>query len=161
LVDNDDVVVVAARVACPEYLAHTVYVCQPNRAFRDGLTHMGFYAEGAIQREVPRILHRADPVPFTTSEIANRRAGSSEDVSVAQAIETLLSIGARTEGSEYGVFILSAPDDAATVKLESPIANDTAAKSGRAWAWTMGQRYTSLARLTRAGVTKTSHLEAP
>jgi hypothetical protein len=68
-------------------------------------------------------------------------------------------MGARTEGSEYGVFILSAFDDQATVKLGSPIANDTAAKSGRAWAWTMGERYTSLARLTSPGVTKTSHLE--
>lgn len=161
LVDNDDVVVVAARIAHPEYLEHSVYVCQPNRAFRDGLTHMGFYAAGAIQREVPTILHRADPVPFTTAEIATRRAGSSYDVAVAQAIETLLSRGARTEGNEYGVFILSAPDDAATLKLESLILNDTAAKSGRAWAWTMGQRYTSLARLSRPGVTKTSDLEGP
>lgn len=161
LVDNDDVVVVAARVAYPEYLKHSVYVCQPNRAFRGGLTHMGFYAAGAIQREVPSIVHRADPVPFTTAEVARRRAGTSEDVAVAEAIETLLSLGARTEGNEYGVFILSAAEDVATVKLESPIANDTAAKSGRAWAWTMGQRYTSLAKLTRAGVSKTSDLEGP
>lgn len=161
LVDNDDVVVVAARVGYPEYLKHSVYVCQPNRAFRDGLTHMGFYADGAIQREVPSILHRADSVPFTTDEVARRRAASSEDVAVAQAIDTLLSLGARTEGNEYGVFILSAAEDAATVKLASVIANDTAAKSGRAWAWTMGQRYTSLAKLTRAGISKTSHLEEP
>ncbi len=162
LVDNDDVVVVAARVAYPEYLAHSVYVCQPNRAFRDGLTHMGFYAEGAIQREVPRILYRADPVPFTPEEAAKRRGSTSEDEQVADVIETLLSLGARTEGTEYGVFILSSADDPLTVKLDATIVNDTVAgKSGRVWAWTMGQRYTSLARLTQAGITKTSHLEAP
>jgi hypothetical protein len=161
LVDNDDVVVVAARVAYPEYLAHGVYVCQPNRAFRDGLTHMGFYAEGAIQREVPRILHRADPVPFTSAEITNRRAGNGDDSRVADAIETLRSIGARTEGNEYGVFILSSADDPSTVKLDSTIVNDTVAKSGRSWPWTMGQRYTSLAKLTRPGVTKTGHLDVP
>ena len=44
LLDSDDAVVVAARVGYPEYLQHHVYVCQPNRAFREGLTHMGFYA---------------------------------------------------------------------------------------------------------------------
>ena len=52
LVDNDDVVVVAARVAYSEYLKHGAYVCQPETSsFRQGLTHMGFYADGAIQRD--------------------------------------------------------------------------------------------------------------
>jgi hypothetical protein len=157
LVDDDDVVIVAARVAYPEYLAHGVYVCQPRRAFRDGLTHLGFYTEGAIQSHIARILHRADPVPFTAAE-AERRRSQGEDA-VAGAIEILLSIGARTEGSEYGVFILSGADDERTVRLESPIVNDsTAGPSGRSFAWTMGQRYTSLARLTRAGMTRTSQL---
>jgi hypothetical protein len=159
LVDNDDVVVVAARVAYPEYLEHGVYVCQPSRAFRDGLTHMAFYAESAIQCEVARILFRADPVPFTLEEITERRAGTADDASVAKVIETLLALGARTEGNDYGVFVLSSRDDPATVKLDAPIVNDTVAASGRPWAWTMGQRYTSLAKLTRPGITKTSQLD--
>jgi hypothetical protein len=161
LVDNDDVVVVAARVAYPEYLEHHVYVCQPNRAFRDGLTHLGFYAHGAIQPHIARILHRADPVPFTTEE-AKRRRGTATEGRVADAIDTLLSIGARTEGNEYGVFILTPPSDPRTVYLEAPIVNDTVAgPSGRPWAWTLGQRYTSLTRLSRPGVTKTSDLDRP
>ena len=53
LVDSDDVVVVAARFAYPEYLKRGVYVCQAERVFRDGLTHMGFYANSAIQPHVP------------------------------------------------------------------------------------------------------------
>lgn len=160
LVDNDDVVVVAARVAYPEYLQHGVYVCQPNRAFRDGLTHMAFYAESAIQREVPRIVHRADPVPFTKDEADRRRLTGDNEARVAEAIDTLLSTGARTEGSDYGVFILSPREDPDTVLLDVPVVNDTVAASGRTWAWTMGQRYTSLAKLTTPGVTKTSQLEA-
>ena len=95
LVDNDDVVIVAARVAYPEYLEHSVYVCQPNRAFRDGLSHLGFYAEGAIQPYVARILHRADPVLFTSEEAAARKAQGPHETAVGEAIETLLSIGAR------------------------------------------------------------------
>jgi hypothetical protein len=55
LPDSDEVVVVAARNAHPEYLRRSVYVCQAKRSFRDGLTRMGFYANGAIQRHLPRI----------------------------------------------------------------------------------------------------------
>ncbi len=161
LVDNDDVVVVAARVAYPEYLEHGVYVCQPNRAFRDGLTHMAFYAESAIQPQVARIIHRADPVPFTEEEAAKRDRAGGVATRVAEAIRTLLALGARTEGNEYGVFVLSGPSDPETVQLAAPIVNDTVAQSGRSWAWTMGQRYTSLARLTRPGTTKTSQLDVP
>ena len=35
--------------AWPEYERLHAYVCQPNRAFREGLTHFGFYADGQIQ----------------------------------------------------------------------------------------------------------------
>jgi hypothetical protein len=43
LLSADDTVVVAARDAWPEYQRFAAYVSQPNRAFRDGLTHFGFY----------------------------------------------------------------------------------------------------------------------
>ncbi len=55
LLTADDTVVVAARAAWPEYQEHGAYVCQPDRTFRDGLTHFGFYAKGAIQPLVPQI----------------------------------------------------------------------------------------------------------
>jgi hypothetical protein len=122
---------------------------------------MGFYAEAAIQSHVPRILRSADPVPFTVEEIARRRAGDGLDQRMADAIETLLSTEARQEGSEYGVFILSEPEASDTVHLEGPIGNDTVAASGRPWAWTMGQRYVSLSRLTRSGNKVTSDLDRP
>jgi hypothetical protein len=122
---------------------------------------MGFYAEAAIQSHVPRILRRADPVPFTVEEIERRRAGDVLDQRVAGAIEALLSTGARQEGSEYGVFVLSEPEASETVRLEAPIGNDTTAASGRPWAWTMGQRYVSLSRLTRSGNKLTSDLDRP
>jgi hypothetical protein len=34
LVDTDDVVIAAARIAYYEYLPHTAYICQACRAFR-------------------------------------------------------------------------------------------------------------------------------
>lgn len=160
LVDNDDVVIVAARSAYPEYLEHGFYVCQPNRSFRLGLTHLGFYARQAIQREVPRIVHHEAAVPFTREEIIRRRVGEPHDQRVADAIEVSLRSGIRIEGEQYGVIVLTSANDPQTVQLATPIANDTTAKTtGRAWAWTMGQRYTSLAKLNRPGIVTTSQLD--
>lgn len=160
LLDTDDVAVVAARIAYGEYLDHGVYVCQPGRAFRGGLTHLGFYFEGAIQREIPRIMHREDNVVFTPAEAAQRRGtGDPFDARVARAIEGLLAGSTRQDGHAYQVFVLAEPDAEETVTLEAPVANDTKASSGRPFAWTMGQRYVSLARLTAPGVTVTSDLE--
>ena len=80
LLDTDDVVVVAARVAYGEYQNHAVYVCQPGRAFRRGLTHLGFYTDGAIQPVVPRIVAVADNVPFTAEEAASPESTRSRMV---------------------------------------------------------------------------------
>jgi nucleotide-binding universal stress UspA family protein len=160
LVDSDEVVVVAARFAYPEYLTRSVYVCQAKRTFRGGLTHLGFYANGAIQRHVPSIRHREDLVTFTPQEAASRRSGSEVDRRVGEVIQMLLADGPREEGEQYQVFLLSGPEDPDTVRLDRPIANDTVTESGRSWAWTLGQRYVSLADLTRPGVVVTSQLGA-
>ena len=158
LVDNDDVVVVAARFAYPEYLARGLYICQAERAFRGGLTHMAFYASSAIQVHVPRIRYREDLVVFTHDEAAARQGRSEIDRLIGAAIETDLGAGTREDGKPYQVFLLSAPDDPETVQLPHAIKNDTVADSGRGWAWTMSQRYVSLADLTRPGVSVTSEL---
>jgi hypothetical protein len=160
LVDNDDVVVVAARYGYPEYLDCSAYVCQPERAFRPGLTHMAFYADSAIQREVPSILYRESSVPFTYDEATQRLAAPSPHPQLGKLIAEMLESGTREEGKLYQVFLLSPPDDAATVRLANTITNDTVAASGRRWAWTMGQRYVSLEDLSRPGVRVTSELAA-
>jgi hypothetical protein len=160
LLDSDNVVVVAARFAYPEYLRRSVYACQPRRAFRDGLTRMGFYANGAIRPHVARIRYREDLVTFTHEEAAARAAGSETDRLISSVIELLLADGPREVGKQYQVFLLSGPEDPDTVRLARPIVNDTVAESGRPIAWVRGQRYVSLADLTRPGVTVTSDLAA-
>lgn len=161
LLDTDDVVVVAARDAYPEYVQHAAYVCQPGRVFREGLTHMGFYTHCAIQREVPRIEYREDDVAFTAAEAARRTARSGPDGRIGELITTLVADGPRHQDNDtYQVFLLSAVDGRDTIHLDAAITNDTVAASGRPWAWTMGQRYVSLARLTAPGVAVTSDLES-
>lgn len=48
-------VVVAAREAWPFYLDHNAYICRPGRFFRQ-ISHIGFYAESAVQTEMPKVL---------------------------------------------------------------------------------------------------------
>lgn len=122
---------------------------------------MAFYADSAIQVHVPRIRYREDLVAFTHVEAGARLTSSETDRLIGAAIEVDLLAGTREEGKQYQVFLLSAADDPDTVLIAHPIQNDTVAEPGRGWAWTMGQRYISLAALMRPGVSVTSALDAP
>lgn len=157
LLTNDDTVIVAARSAWPEYQRTGAYVGQPDRSFRAGLTHFGFYAEGAIQRLVPRIREHHPSVTFTRAEAVARRAAGEPEV--ADLIEQLLYDETRTDGESYCITMLTGPDDPATVVLANVVRNDTVTAAGRNWAWTLGQRYAQLDRLRR-GVRVTSELLA-
>lgn len=155
LLSSDDTVIVAARTAWGEYQRHGVYICQPDRTFRSDLTHFGFYAQGRIMPAVARIDRYIPSVVFSSeSARAQRNAGDSR---LADVIEDFVSRGARDDGASYGVMLLSGPEDEDTVHLSAPIVNDTVASTGRGWAWTMHQRYTSLSKLT-SGAEFTSEL---
>ncbi len=155
LLTNDDTVVVAARSAWPEYQRTSAYVGQPDRSFRAGLTHFGFYAEGAIQRLVPRIRQHFPSVAFTRDEAhARRMAGEAE---VGDLIDRLLDDDSRTDGESYCITLLTGRDSPATVVLADVVQNDMVTTGGRNWAWTLGQRYAKLDRL-RSGVRFTSEL---
>lgn len=65
LITHDDVVVVAAGIAHGEYLESSAYICQPDRFFRPGLTHLGFYAGGVVQPQIARIHAQESRVLFT------------------------------------------------------------------------------------------------
>lgn len=155
LLTNDDTVIVAARRAWPEYLETGAYICQPGRSFREGLTHLGFYANGAIQTLIPRIRGHHPSLQLTVDEAARLR-GEGDGV-VADLLEKLIDQGTRAEGESYGIFLLSRPGENETVKLDEPIANDKKLESGANWAWTLSQRYTELERL-RSGARLTSQL---
>jgi hypothetical protein len=159
LLDIDDVVVVAARVAYGDYLKYGAYVCQPDRSFRLGLRHLGFYNKGAIQRELPVILRVFENVTFDSAAAEDAKHSNDPlEQRLGATIEALLADGRRAEGKHYEVFILSRRDDPQTVELDAPIKNATTGRSGRPFAWTMGQRYTSLSALTRPGVRTTAEL---
>lgn len=156
LVRHADVVVVAARWAYPEYQDIHAYICQANRSFASGLTHMGFYATGAIQPELPRILHREDQVVFSRGE-ADRRLARNEgyDQRMASIIRTCLDRETRTDGQSYQIFVLTPPHSVETERLTAPIVNTTTTAAGKRWAWTLGQRYVRLPSLLSSPATTT------
>jgi hypothetical protein len=151
LLTSDDTVIVAARKAWPEYDELSAYVCQPDRTFREGLTHFGFYTDAAIQPTIARILRHEPSVAFTADEVTARRAAG--DDAMADVIEKVIAAGKRTAGESHGVFLLSGPSDPETVKLAAHVTNDTTDASGKPWAWTLGQRYTGLDKLRSAAHT--------
>ena len=160
LLDVNDVVVVAAKDAYPEYVddGYAAYVCQPGRYFRPGVQRLGFYTQGQVKPQLPRIRAVFDNVVFTepASDAAALATGVAGDTPETRdelrgLIERMVGDYARPEGPEHKVLLLEPEDEA--LHLDAPIENDTVAASGRPWAWTLGQRYTSLEALRGAGTT--------
>ncbi|MGV9860932.1 hypothetical protein ACWDTD_20085 [Gordonia sp. NPDC003425] len=159
LLDRDNVVVVAARWAYPEYLANSVYICQPGRSFKSGVSHMAFYAESEIKPEVARILDRRDQVVFSRTNAEALSASSEEfDKEVGRQIIRSLNSEIRAEDQPHQIFLLTAAKSSDTIRLGHPIVNDATDKAGKPCAWTFEQRYTRTASL-RQEPTTTSGLK--
>jgi len=138
----EDVVVVPAAHAWPEYLQFSAYVCQPNRSFQQ-VDYMAFYADGAIQPKVPKILDVVNAVAFEPDS-----PGLSQEV--ALLIHEMIKAGARERGALHKVFLLSSRTDSRTLTLAAPVLNDLSSGTGRVTAFTQNQRYVSSSRLRAA-----------
>lgn len=120
---------------------------------REGLTHFGFYADGEIKQLISRIRERCPAVVFTPAEVVRLRANGEGEVAGLIALGLDDPDDGQAEGDSCGVVLLTGPDHPDTVKLEGPIVNDVKASSGRAWAWTLAQRYTRPDSLQNATTT--------
>jgi hypothetical protein len=139
---ENDVVVVAARNAWPEYNDFHAYVCQANRSLR--AKRIAFYCKNNVYPLVPTILDAYEEVEMMRG---------SHQGELGKLVEMLLDRGLRTEGQRLKVVFLSPPDSPETITLPSPIPNDVKDKAGKKSAFTMGQRYTSLKALQSAKAT--------
>lgn len=148
---GDDTVVVAARAAWPVWNRYSAYVCQPNRSFRHEVERLGFYYEGKIMDLVPKRIAWFPEVTMTAESAASYRA--SGEGTLASLITTLLADDAQPKGAVAGVMLLTGPNDPGTEILPNVVVSDAVGQSGKVTAWTMGQRYTSLAKLKHAQVT--------
>lgn len=129
---EEDTVVVPARHAWPMYHSLNAYICQAGRVFRP-VTHLGFYAEGAIQDRVPRIIERWNDVELRVGAHAGR---------LGEIVDRYLNEFEPHSASEFRrIFDLTGPDDPATIRLKGPVPNDLTSGSGRVVAFTQSQRY--------------------
>jgi len=139
----NDVAVVPARRAWPEYQLSHAYICQANRTFQP-VSRMAFYSRGQIQPLVPKVIEKWDSVVFERGKFSGW---------LGQLVDSQLAAGVRIEGATQKVFHLSGPDDSQTVKLRAPVLNDRHTEDGRPTAFTQNQRYVSLEKLTKASTT--------
>jgi hypothetical protein len=140
---DNDVVIVAARNAWPEYSQIHAYVCQPNRPFQP-VSRLGFYSKGQVYPLVPKILQIQDDVQMT----AGLYRGA-----LGELVDKLVMQGLRPEGELFKVFLLSSPESPVTLVLPKPIENNLKSKAGKPTAFTMGQRYVAMDKLVNAKVT--------
>lgn len=140
LIDQNDVVIIPAKDAYDEYKKTHAYVCQANRPFRTGLTHLGFY-RGQIEREIPAILHIKDGVEF--SEQYAKELEISEDEFDKEIASVIRSLRSTRDNGRHKVFLLSSPENQETIILKAPIKNKKLDKNGKLTAWTQFQSYTS------------------
>jgi hypothetical protein len=139
----NDVVVVPARNAWPEYQQYHAYVCQADRSFQQ-VSRIAFYAHGQIHPLIPLILESHDHVDFVPDK-HNGRLG--------KIVTILLKDGQRKRDIAYKVIILSAPDSPDTLNLGRTIPNDLKSDSGKTTAFVQNQQYLSSERLKNAKTT--------
>lgn len=141
-------VIVPAKEAWPFYLKNSAYVCQPGRTFKS-VSHMGFYFDGSIQRELPAIEYQVDDMPWTPSTIADLyRQGDSRSQRLAKVITAARAAG--WDGDRYQVFLLTDPgagSPSSHRQLRQTLPNT---RHGRGSAWVQRQRYVALDRLLGA-----------
>ena len=142
-------VVVPANEAWPLYKDIGAYVCQPGRYFRQ-VSHIAFYADAAIQIEVPKVLERIDHVAWSSDEIGRLMAtGAARDKRIAEIIRESRQRG--WVDDEYQLYLLTDPDRDGRarghVTLSAPIPQP---RRGRGSAWVRRQRYAATSALEEA-----------
>ena len=142
-------VIVPAREAWPFYQAHGAYICRPGRFFRQ-VSHVGFYADSAIQRELPKVLERLDRVPWTPDEIGRRMVlGTERERKIAEVIKHSRDLDWRDD--TYQLFLLTQPGPEGKTKghvtLNAELQRE---RTGRGSAWVRRQRYVAVPTLLSA-----------
>ncbi|NKE37470.1 hypothetical protein GWG54_16975 [Natronococcus sp. JC468] len=153
---EDRVLVVAARKAWPEYNAHGLYFCQPNRSFKPS-NYLAFYTDGEIKPAVPAITSTIESIELTEDALEEAtQISPAQRRRLEDGIATLRDQNADRYGSEQKVLFL---DLERGFTLEQPVQNDkTASESDRTVAFVQGHRYVSASAL-RDNPTTTSTLE--
>ena len=156
---DTDTVVVAAGEAWELYQQKPFYVCRVGRYFRN-VSHMAFYENKKIHRQVPHIIERIPDVEWDNTTADELQSSSDRNMrKVGRFIKDSLSPQGQQDfgkwavpGDHWQVFILTPYGESPTrddghMLLKSDIPHNA---SGRGSAFTQGQRYVSRHRLGTA-----------
>ena len=167
---SDSVLIVPARNAIYDYLKYSAYLCQPNRSFQN-VEYLGFYHGGSIDRRIAKLLDPPIESVLLTKEGVQdlidtnnqNKNNKGNKIISEESITMLQSLVVKLEPPRYGdtmkVFFLSSPDEADTIQLKQDIQNDLKSFTNKPSAFTMGQRYVSLASLKKNPKTTTELLD--
>jgi hypothetical protein len=154
---EEQVIVVAARIALEEYQKLNAYMTLANRTFQPS-SYLAFYTNNRIFKYVPVIQKIINNV-ILSGEAITKRKELTEDFR-ARLIKLMNEIEYyRKErlNQEMKVFLLSAPNDEQTLKLDYDIENDLRSRiSGRPIPFTYGQRYVQLSKLIKRPTPRTT-----
>lgn len=149
-VASEQVVVVAARRALGEYFRHSAYICQPNRSFQP-CNHMAFYANGRVDRHIPRILETVESIVLSEDAITTDASLPADlRARLLALVRELEEEGSFRLDEAQKVMFLSPPGAEETLILPHDIENDLTSDTGRTTAFTQGQRYVPLDKLMAA-----------
>jgi hypothetical protein len=153
-------IVAAGKNAYREYQVFNVYICQPNRPFRS-TSHIGFYADGQIQKTFPFIEEVVECIRLSEDAI-NDAPGLGEELrgKLLHLVEQLQQADShrvredRPPDKMQKVMFLTAPDDLRTVHIPNEIKNDLENEdTGRTVGFTQGQRYVKLEAIKQSPTT--------
>ncbi|SHV58734.1 Abi-like protein [Mycobacteroides abscessus subsp. abscessus] len=142
-------VIVSDRESWNFYQQHGVYICQPGRYFRQ-VSHIGFYADSAVQSELPKVLERIDDVNWASDEIGRRMGLKNErEKRIAEVIRDSRALGWTND--RYQLFLLTRPGKEGRTKghetLDAPLPR---VRTGKGSAWVRRQRYVAVPVLQSA-----------
>lgn len=145
LPEVDEIVVVAASKAWPEYQKYGLYICQAERHFRQ-VQLMGFYSEGKVQKSIAKIDKCIDNFKLSAESL-------KDDTNLNDKLKIWLEDNPSAKNTQIQVFDLSEVESTDTISLNKPIVNDLKNAKGRGYAFTQGQRYVLLSQLQSANTT--------
>lgn len=150
------VLILVEPTALARYQRSGALVLDVEDAMPDQVSHVGFYADGAIGTLVPAIVADYRGLLFGDSVAAQLRAtGNAEDASAADFIDASLRAEDDLAGRTKRVLLLSAPDDPLrTLTLDEQVLNTTE-RDGRRLAWAVGPRVVRYEALARRPTTTT------
>lgn len=157
---NDNVIIVAARVALNDYKLYGCYICQENRNFRLDSMYMAFYYKNKITRYIPQILGYIDSIDISNPNLDNLAITTvaASESEVKKRLNNFLTQYQNSKNfyfSRNKIIILSLPTDIRTVKLDHEIINNKTDKRGlKRVPFTQSNRYSTISKLRSSFYTK-------